>query len=638
MNQEQLEAVLCTEGPLLILAGAGSGKTRVLTHRIAHIIGEKKAWPSQILAITFTNKAAKEMRNRVAELIGDEAHSMWVSTFHAACSRILRVNIEKLEGYKSNFIVFDGDDQQKIVKECLKELNLNEKNFPPRQVLSEISSAKDKLIGPEKYFEQNMADFRKKKQADIYKLYQKKLKASNALDFDDILLKTVELFMYNPDVLRTYQTKFQYIMVDEYQDTNYCQYKLISLLAKEHQNLCVVGDDDQSIYSWRGADIENILNFERDFKGAKIIKLEQNYRSTKTILTAANSVIKNNFGRKSKQLWTDRKDGKGIMFYKGNDDKEEAAYVINDIYRMAVQEDRSFKEFAILYRTNAQSRLFENLCVERGIPYKIVGGFRYYDRKEVKDIIAYMRLIQNPEENLSLHRIVNVPKRSIGGTTVEKLDGFARETNDSIFGAMLEIDSIEGITPRAKKSIRDFTRIISELMGIADTMGLSELIGEILIRSGYLQALKEDETEEARGREENIKELVSAAIDFEETHEGANLQMFLENLALMSDVDNLNEQNESITMMTLHSAKGLEYPVVFLTGMEEGIFPSQRSYMDEGRLEEERRLMYVGITRAMEKLYLTMAAQRMVFGQTTYQTASQFVKEIPRELIFNVNS
>lgn len=452
LNKEQREAVLHTEGPLLILAGAGSGKTRVLTHRIAYMIDEKGVYPSNILAITFTNKAAREMRDRVEQLIGSSASNMWISTFHAACARILRMNIERLGDYKKNFVIFDSDDQEKVIKECLKELNYNEKNFPPRNVLSIISRAKDQLITADKFMEKNMHDFKMKKFADIYKLYQDKLKKNNALDFDDMLLKTVELLAYNEDILKYYQDKFKYIMVDEYQDTNYCQYRLISFLARQHKNLCVVGDDDQSIYSWRGADIGNILNFEKDFPGAKVIKLEQNYRSTKTILDAANNVIRNNYGRKSKRLWTDKSEGKSIIHYNASDERDEADFIAAEIERIALEENRGFGDFAVLYRTNAQSRIIEEMCMTRGIAYKIVGGFKFYDRKEVKDIIGYLRVIQNPAEDLSLKRVINVPKRGIGASSLEKLDAYARQSGGSIFDALLEVDDIEGIGAKAKKA------------------------------------------------------------------------------------------------------------------------------------------------------------------------------------------
>lgn len=634
LNKQQREAVEHTEGPLLILAGAGSGKTRVLTHRIAYLINVKNVNPSNILAITFTNKAAKEMKERVESLL-EVSYDMWVSTFHSACARILRMEIEKLEGYKRNFIIFDTDDQVRLIKECLKELNYNEKNFPPKEILSTISKAKDKLIGPDKFFDRYGRDFRTKKIADIYSLYQKKLMANNALDFDDILFKSVELFQYRPDVLQHYQQKFKYIMVDEYQDTNYCQYMLVNLLAKNHRNLCVVGDDDQSIYSWRGADIGNILNFEKDFPDAKVIKLEQNYRSTQTILDAANSVISNNFGRKKKRLWTENGEGKPIVYYKAMDERDEADFIIDQIDRMAFQEQRSLNNFAILYRTNTQSRVLEEMCMARGIPYKIVGGFRFYDRAEVKDVIAYLRVIQNPDGDLSLKRIINVPKRGIGKATINALEAYAAERGISFYESLLMADNISGIDKKAKSKIKEFLRLIAELMSIAEEEPASEVINQVIVRSGYLEELeKGDGEDQERGK--NIRELISAALEYEEKNEDTSLEGFLENMSLMSDIDGLDEKREGITMMTLHSAKGLEFPVVFICGLEEGLFPTQRAYFDEHQLEEERRLMYVGITRAKEKLFLTSAFERTLYGSTSYTMESRFLKEIPKELMIRV--
>lgn len=634
LNKQQREAVVNTEGPLLILAGAGSGKTRVLTHRIAYLINEKNVHPSNILAITFTNKAAREMKERVQKLL-EGSYDMWVSTFHSACARILRMEIEKLSGYKKNFIIFDADDQQKLIKECLKELNYNEKNFPPKEMLSAISKAKDQLMTPGKFMDRYGRDFRLKKVADIYALYQKKLMANNALDFDDILFKTVELFEYNPDVLQRYQQKFKYIMVDEYQDTNYCQYMLVNLLAKSHRNLCVVGDDDQSIYSWRGADIGNILNFEKDFPDAKVIKLEQNYRSTQTILDAANCVISNNFGRKKKRLWTDNGEGRAIVYYKAMDERDEADFIIGEIDRLAFQEQRSLNSFAILYRTNAQSRVLEEMCMARGIPYKIVGGFRFYDRMEVKDIIAYLRVIQDPEGDLSLKRIINVPKRGIGKSTLDTLESYARQNGISLYEALLFVDNIEGIGKKAQSSIKEFVRLIAELMDIAEKESASEVISQVILKSGYLEELeKGDDEDQERGK--NIKELISAALEYEEKNEDSSLTGFLENMALMSDIDGLDEEREGITMMTLHSAKGLEFPVVFICGLEEGLFPTQRAFFEEHQLEEERRLMYVGVTRAKERLYLTSALERTLYGNTSYTIESRFLREISKDLMVKV--
>jgi len=635
LNKEQAEAVLQTDGPVLILAGAGSGKTRVLTYRIAYLIEEKSVYPSNILAITFTNKAAREMKDRVQSLIGN-VDSMWISTFHSACVRILRKNVESLRDYKKNFVIYDSKDQESLVKECLKELNLNEKNFPFRAVSAEISRAKDMLMTPDKYYDRNMHDIKKRKLADIYRLYQKKLEKNNALDFDDILYKTVELFELNPDILQYYQNKFKYIMVDEYQDTNFCQYTLIRLLAKQHRNLCVVGDDDQSIYSWRGADIGNILNFEKDFPGAKVVKLEQNYRSTQVILDAANSVIRNNFARKNKKLWTEKAEGRSIIFHNAMDEWGEANFIMDEVERLVAEENRELGDFAILYRTNAQSRVLEEACMSHGIPYRIVGGFKFYDRKEVKDIIAYLRVIQNPDEDLSLKRIINIPKRGIGNTTLDAITRYAAAGGDSVFGALLEIDNIDGVSTKAKKGIKEFVRIMTDLMGMAETEGVSKLLKAVLDRTGYMEELKKDADEESQARYENVGELMSATMEFEEKNENATLQNFLEQMALMSDIDTVEEGKSAIIMMTLHSAKGLEYPFVFISGMEEGVFPSQRSYFEEKQMEEERRLMYVGITRAEERLYLTAAFERTMFGSTTYNTVSQFVREIPKDLLVKV--
>lgn len=635
LNPEQREAVLHTEGPLLILAGAGSGKTRVLTFRISYMIEEKGVNPWNILAITFTNKAAREMRDRVEQLIGS-TKDMWIATFHAACARILRKDIERLDGYKKNFVIFDTKDQEAVVKECLKELNLNEKNFPFKTVSATISNAKNMLEDPARFMQKNMHDIRSRKMADIYTLYQKKLKKNNALDFDDILFKTVELLANNPDILAYYQNKFKYILIDEYQDTNYCQYRLVSMLAKQHHNLCVVGDDDQSIYSWRGADIGNILNFEKDFPDAKVVKLEQNYRSTQTILDAANAVIKNNFGRKSKKLWTENDIGGSILFYNALDEWGEADFISAEITRLQSTFGKKLNEFAVLYRTNAQSRVIEEAFMAHGIPYRIIGGFKFYDRKEVKDVIGYLRLIQNPDEDISLKRVINTPKRGIGNSTLEAIENYARQNDESLFGALMEVDSIAGVSKKALNNIKEFVRLISSLMAAAVIKKPSEVLKELLDKSGYLDSLQKEGDEDSLSRAENIKELLSATLEFEAKNPEANLQLFLEQMALMSDIDNLETEADAVVLMTLHSAKGLEFPVVFMSGMEEGVFPSQRSYFEERQMEEERRLMYVGITRARETLYLTAAFERTIFGSTTYNIVSQFIKEIPQDLIIKI--
>jgi DNA helicase-2/ATP-dependent DNA helicase PcrA len=550
--------------------------------------------------------------------------------------RILRKNVESLKDYKKNFVIYDTKDQESLIKECLKELNLNEKNFPFRVVSSEISRAKDMLQTPDKYHDRNMHDIRKRKLADIYRLYQQKLQKNNAMDFDDILNKVIELFELNPDILQYYQNKFKYIMVDEYQDTNFSQYTLIRMLAGQHKNLCVVGDDDQSIYSWRGADIGNILNFEKDFPGAKVVKLEQNYRSTQVILDAANSVIKNNSARKNKRLWTEKGVGRSIVYHYDVDERGEANFIMNEVERMIAEENREMGDFAILYRTNAQSRVLEEACMSHGLPYRIVGGFKFYERKEVKDIISYLRVIQNPDEDLSLRRIINIPKRGIGNSTMSAIAQYARNTGDSLFGTLLEVDNISGVSTKARKGIKEFVKIMSDLMGIAETEGVSKLVKEVLDRTGYLSELEKDGDDESQTRAENIKELLSATLEFEELHEDAILPDFLEQISLMSDIDTVEEGKDALIMMTLHSAKGLEYPFVFISGMEEGVFPSHRSYFEESQMEEERRLMYVGITRAKERLYLTAAFERTLYGNTTYNTISKFIREIPKDLLVKV--
>lgn len=631
LNKEQQEAVLHTEGLLLILAGAGSGKTRVLTHRIAHLIKDKGVYPSSILAITFTNKAAREMKERTEKLLGDESVDIWISTFHSTCVRILRRDIEKL-GYGRSFVIFDSADQQTVIKECLKELNLNEKNFPCREVQAVIGRAKDELIEPEVYTRANASDFRLGKIAKIYELYQKKLKNCNALDFDDIIMLTIKLFLDNPPVLQYYQRKFRYILVDEYQDTNTAQYTLISLLAQGYRNLCVVGDDDQSIYGFRGANIRNILDFEKEFKGCRVVKLEQNYRSTKTILNAANNVIKNNTGRKIKSMWTENSKGEGVQLFEAGNEHDEAAFIAGEIERLRKLENRSFKDFAILYRINAQSRVLEDILMKQGIAYKIFGGLRFYDRKEIKDIIAYLRLIQNPSDDVALKRIINVPKRGIGSTTVDNLDSLASGRGSSIFAVVSSAGEF-GELQRAASKLGDFADMINGFRALAEGMGVPELIETVIDKSGILAELKEEKTVEAETRIENIKELISGAMEFEAQSEEKGLEAYLANVSLVSDVDNLEGERDHVVLMTLHSAKGLEFPVVFMAGMEEGVFPGFRSMGDENELEEERRLCYVGMTRARERLYMTSTFTRTLFGNTTYNRASRFLKEIPPEFV-----
>ncbi|MFZ5989881.1 MAG: DNA helicase PcrA [Bacillota bacterium] len=631
LNKEQKEAVLHIDGPLLILAGAGSGKTRVLTHRIAYLIREKNVHPASILAITFTNKAAREMRERIDKLIGEVSDSIWVSTFHSMCVRILRRDIDKID-YDKSFVIFDYTDQQTVVKDCLKELNLNDKNYPPKSVLEMIGKAKDELITPDIYSKMYAEDFRMNKIAKIYELYQKKLKQNNALDFDDIIMLTIKLFLENPKVLDYYQRKFRYVLVDEYQDTNTAQYSLVSLIAQGSRNLCVVGDDDQSIYGWRGANIRNILDFEKEFKDAKVIKLEQNYRSTQTILDAANSVIKNNFGRKNKSLWTDNQSGDRIKCRECSNEHEEAYFVASEIKRLSTANDRPYKDFAILYRINAMSRVLEEMLMKEGISYKIFGGLKFYDRKEIKDVIAYLRLIQNPSDNISLKRIINEPKRGIGNTTVDTAERIANLREASIYSIVSSASEIPDLG-RAASKLEGFVSLINRFRAQKDTMTASEMIEEVIEKSGILKSYEDEDTLEAVSRIENIKELISVALEFESKNEEKGLEEFLAHVSLVSDIDTMDEDSDYVALMTLHSAKGLEFPVVFMVGMEEGVFPGYRSMSDENELEEERRLCYVGITRARENLYMTHTFTRTLFGNTSYNRVSRFLNEVPGELL-----
>ncbi len=632
LNKEQKEAVLHNEGPLLILAGAGSGKTRVLTHRIAYLISEHGVPPYCILAITFTNKAAREMRERIDGLIGDLSNDMWVGTFHSICIRILRRDIEKL-GYDRSFVIYDTQDQQVVIKECLKELNINDKNFPPKSVLEAISKQKNELIDAARFEKLFASDFRLGKISKLYSLYEKKLKNNNALDFDDIIMNAIKLFEQYPEVLNFYQRKFRYIMVDEYQDTNTAQYMLVRKLSEAHGNLCVVGDDDQGIYSWRGANIRNILDFEKDFKGCRTVKLEQNYRSTQIILDAANNVITNNTGRKRKKLWTDNKGGNKIVMCENENEHEEALYTAREIQRLTTDEDRKYKDFAVLYRINAQSRVLEEMLMREGIPYKIVGGQKFYDRKEIKDIIAYLRLIQNPADNVSLKRVINVPKRGIGDTTVDTSENLALESGVSIFSVISNADEIPALK-RAAQKLSNFSSMIMKLRTMKENMGISELLEMVVDDTGIMREYEIENTVEAQSRMENIKELRSVAMEFEKQSEDTSLEEFLAHISLVSDLDNLEEEQDYVVLMTMHSAKGLEFPVVFIPGMEEGVFPGYRA-ITEGpeQLEEERRLCYVGITRAREKLYLSNARFRTLFGNSSYNKPSRFLSEIPEELV-----
>ena len=633
MNEKQKEAVLATEGPLLVLAGAGSGKTRVLTHRIAYLVEELGISPYSILTLTFTNKAANEMKDRIRNLIGEKANDLWAGTFHSVCVRILRMNIEKI-GYSSNFVIYDSTDQKTLIKDCIKEKNLNDKMFDPASILNFISSQKDKMITPQMHLREFGGDYKEKQMGELYELYQKKLKMNNALDFDDLIGKTIDLLRENEDVLEYYQNKFKYILVDEYQDTNKAQYMLVKLLSDKYKNICVVGDADQSIYKFRGADIRNILDFEKDYPESQTIKLEQNYRSTKNILKAANSVIENNTDRKPKALWTDNTEGSCINLFNASNEHGEADFIVSKIKEF--KEEKSLNDFAILYRTNAQSRVLEESLIKAKIPYKIVGGLKFYDRKEIKDIVAYLRAIQNPVDNISIKRIINTPKRGIGKTTLDKVELLSVERDESMYSTLLDAETVPGLSQRASTKLKDFISLLGTFMAMKELLSVKELIEHVIDTIGYVKQLELEDTIEARGRIENIEEFLSVAIDYENNAEDGNLEDFLANILLVSDINN-EELDETITLMTLHSAKGLEFPIVFMTGMEEGLFPSGRSVTDEIQLEEERRLCYVGITRAEEELFMTYASMRMLYGKTNYNSPSRFLRELPETLLESCN-
>lgn len=630
LNPQQKKAVLHTEGPLLILAGAGSGKTRVLTHRIAYLVEEKGISPWNILAITFTNKAAREMKERIEALIGPVANDIWVGTFHACCVRILRREIERL-GFDRSFVIYDDDDQQSVVKSCLEQLNINEKNFPPRSILHEIGRAKDEMIYPEEFRRLYSSDYRLNKIGMVYELYQKKLKANNALDFDDIIIYAIRILAEYPEVLDYYANKFRYVHVDEYQDTNTAQYRLVSMLAGKHGNICVVGDDDQMIYGWRGANLRNILDFEKDFRDCTVIKLEQNYRSTKTILDAANHVIRNNKGRKEKRLWTENAEGKPVNRYEALDEHDEAAYIAG-VMRYMRAAGRSYRDMALLYRLNAQSRVFEDVFMKQGIPYKIYGGLKFYARKEIKDVIAWLRVIQNPDDDVSLLRIINVPKRGIGKTTLDRVALTAAERGASMYRIISHAEQYPDLG-RATRNLLEFCVFVEEMRIKAKDEELVEFIELMIDKSGIVRELEREMTEESRTRIENIREFVSVAREFAlEGTEKPTLEDFLAHISLVADIDDNEEVGDRVVLMTLHSAKGLEFPIVFIAGMEEGIFPSSRSIGEEEQIEEERRLCYVGITRAKEEIYLTNARCRMLFGSTSYNKESRFIREIPASL------
>ena len=642
LNPAQREAVEKTEGPVLILAGAGSGKTRVLTTRIGHLIEDKGVQPANILAITFTNKAANEMRERVEETLESDASDMWISTFHSCCVRILRKDINRI-GYNRSFVIYDSADQVTLVKDCLKELNLNDKVFEPKMIISTISGAKDKLYDPKQFKAMHMNDNRMSKIADVYALYQDRLKRNSALDFDDLIFKTVELLKSDKEVLDYYRNRFKYIMVDEYQDTSKAQYELIKILAKEHQNICVVGDDDQSIYGWRGADIRNILEFEKDYDDVHVVKLEQNYRSTQIILDAANTVISNNIERKRKRLWSEKKDGELIKIQVAQDEIEESDFVADMIAKISREQNRSYKDFAVLYRANAQSRSVEDALNRSQIPYNIYGGTKFYERKEIKDLIAYLRVIQNPQDDISIKRIINVPRRGIGLRTIEKIEDRASLKQESIYSVLIDIETNSEISTKARNSISEFVdNVIGTLRTMREVYPVSKLIEKVIESIdyyGYIDELYKGDKEEAEERKDNVKEFISVAMEFEQNSEEKDLETFLTGVALTSESSE-EEEIDKVSLMTIHTSKGLEFPVVFIVGMEDGLFPIARAVrsMSDSEIEEERRLCYVGITRAKEILYLTLTQKRTSYGKTNPSIASRFMEELPKECIERLNS
>lgn len=631
LNPQQAEAVINTEGPMLIMAGAGSGKTKVLTCRVANLL-QKGVRPYRILAITFTNKAAAEMRERVNNMSGPAAKDVWLFTFHAFCARFLRMEIDKLPGYGGNFAIYDTADSQNLIKQILKEMNLDDKRFQPSGILSRISNAKNALQDAASFARQ-AGDFYEQKVADIYSRYEQKLQLNNALDFDDLLMLSIKLLQENKEVREKYQDRFDYLLVDEYQDTNHAQYLLTKFLAAKHRNICVVGDADQSIYGWRGADIQNILDFEKDYPDAKVIKLEQNYRSTQIILDAANAVIENNTGRKPKNLWTENKSGADIIYFQAVDERDEARFVIEQLQNLQRTENKKLGDMAILYRTNTQSRIFEEMLIKSGISYNMVGGLKFYERKEIKDIIAYLRVIFNPADSLSLLRIINVPKRGIGDASLAKIQAYAAANNVSLFEAVSNAAAIDGLSSRFVSKLDDLAGIIFELMNLANEAPVEDLIDRVLRDTGYLEELENERTPQAQSRIDNLHELISVAQEFAASEEENNLENFLAHVALVSDIDDTELGEDAITLMTLHSSKGLEFPVVFLVGMEEGLFPHARTLMDETEIEEERRLCYVGITRAKEKLFLSSTKMRTIYGNTVTYPPSRFLQEIPARLV-----
>lgn len=630
LNERQKEAVLATDGPCLVIAGAGSGKTKVLTHKIAYLMKEKAVKPWNILAITFTNKAANEMKERVEKLVGDAAKDMWIGTFHSICVRILRKYIDRI-GFDHSFLIFDTSDQRTLIKECMKVLNVDDKMFTDRSVLSEISNGKNEMLEPKAYQTKYAGDYRREVIGRVYELYQKRLKENNAIDFDDIINFTIKILSENEDALEYYTNKFRYILVDEYQDTNRAQFTLVTILASKHGNITVVGDNDQGIYSFRGADITNILNFEKDFPGTQIIKLEQNYRCTGNILKAANSVIKHNENKYEKKLWTENEEGALPIIHKSDDEYDEGRYIVEQINHLRREEYFKYADFVVLYRMNSQSRAIEEILRREGIAYKIVGGLKFYERKEIKDIISYLRLIYNFSDNISLKRIINEPKRGIGKTSIDNIQEISEKTGLSMFDIIKHAEEY-GLN-RVKANATEFVQVIEELRGKLDELSISELIKETLNKTGYVKALEQENTTEAETRIQNLEEFLTVAIEFEEEEAENTLGDFLEGITLSSDIDSVEDTEDSVTLMTLHSAKGLEFPVVFLVGMEEGIFPGNKSIGEPKELEEERRLFYVGITRAKQYLYLTCSKKRTIFGSTSYNEVSRFVKEIPEDLL-----
>lgn len=635
LNKEQLDAVQTINGPMLILAGAGSGKTKVLTCRIAHLL-QQGVRPYRILAITFTNKAAAEMRERVDRMAGAAARDVWLFTFHAFCARLLRYELENLSGYANNFAIYDTSDSKNLIKQVLKEMNLDEKRFPLPAIISHISNAKNALLLPDAYARE-ASGYYEQQVAKIYDAYQKKLQANNAVDFDDLLLLALRLLQENPAVREKYQRKFDYLMVDEYQDTNHAQYLLTKLLAAGHRNICVVGDADQSIYGWRGADIQNILDFEKDYPDAKLVKLEQNYRSTQVILDAANAVIDNNSGRKPKNLWTANGNGSEIIYYQANDERDEARYVIENMQKLQLNEGAKLGDMAVLYRTNAQSRVFEEMLIKSGIAYTMVGGTKFYERKEIKDALAYLRLLYNPHDSLSLLRIINVPRRGIGDATMARLQEYANASGQSLFEVVTNAADVPGLASRFANKLDELSGLLFELMGEAADVPVKQLLDDVLLKTGYLEELQSSKDPQDESRVENLKEMLSVTEEFavkcERNGEEPTLENFLADVALVADIDDAELGEEAVTLMTLHSAKGLEFPNVFLVGMEEGIFPHSRTLMDENEIEEERRLCYVGITRAEKHLFLSNARTRTIYGRTQYYTPSRFLQEVPRNLV-----